>query len=201
MPTFNVHIFREMRIPYQDIEADSPQAAAESCRDFPCEMGCDPVDCDGQTFAARVDVQGVGNTPSHLIYFEPERQRRAAPKLLAACRMIVDRWEHGDLAEAARACSAAIAAAEDTHCPIPPLTALKPYSVLLLYPGHANDTGSETYYAWVKAPDPVAAVAEAQRQAQEANEWDVPENFVDPNGFVPLLVTEGHHYGQPMPNQ
>jgi len=35
----------------------------------------------------------------------------AAPKLLAACRMIVDRWERGDLAEAARACSDAIAEA------------------------------------------------------------------------------------------
>lgn len=36
----------------------------------------------------------------------------AAPALLAACRMVVDRWEHGDLAEAARACHAAIAEAE-----------------------------------------------------------------------------------------
>jgi hypothetical protein len=35
----------------------------------------------------------------------------AAPALLAACRMVVDRWERGDLAEAARACSAAIAEA------------------------------------------------------------------------------------------
>jgi hypothetical protein len=36
---------------------------------------------------------------------------RAAPALLAACRMVVDRWERGDLAEAARACSAAVAEA------------------------------------------------------------------------------------------
>lgn len=34
----------------------------------------------------------------------------AAPRLYAACRMVVDRWERGDLAEAARACAAAIAA-------------------------------------------------------------------------------------------
>jgi hypothetical protein len=32
----------------------------------------------------------------------------AAPDLLAACRMIVARWERGDLAEAARACQAAV---------------------------------------------------------------------------------------------
>jgi uncharacterized protein (DUF4415 family) len=34
-----------------------------------------------------------------------------APKLLAACRMVVDRWEKGDLAGAARACQEAIAGA------------------------------------------------------------------------------------------
>jgi hypothetical protein len=32
----------------------------------------------------------------------------AAPDLLAACRMVVARWESGDLAEAARACQAAV---------------------------------------------------------------------------------------------
>jgi hypothetical protein len=32
----------------------------------------------------------------------------AAPRLLAACRMVVERWEIGDLAEAARMCQAAI---------------------------------------------------------------------------------------------
>jgi hypothetical protein len=38
----------------------------------------------------------------------------AAPALLSACRMVIDRWEHGDLAEAARACHAAIALATDS---------------------------------------------------------------------------------------
>jgi hypothetical protein len=36
------------------------------------------------------------------------RLMHAAPKLLAACQMVVDRWERGDLAEAARACGEAI---------------------------------------------------------------------------------------------
>jgi hypothetical protein len=36
------------------------------------------------------------------------RLMHAAPALLAACRMVVARWEHGDLGEAARACSDAI---------------------------------------------------------------------------------------------
>ncbi len=83
--------------------------------------------------------------------------------------------------------------------PEPPVAsdpANKPYSVLLLYPDHANDDGTETYYAWVEAPDSLAAVAEARRQALAVNEWD----DADPTDFAPLLVTEGHHYGQPMSN-
>jgi len=73
----------------------------------------------------------------------------------------------------------------------------KPYSVLLLYPDYANDSGSETYYAWVHAQDPVTAVAVAQRKALSTNEW---EN-ADPDDFAPLLVTLGHHYGQPLFNK
>lgn len=36
------------------------------------------------------------------------RLASAAPELLAACRMVIARWERGDLAEAARACQAAV---------------------------------------------------------------------------------------------
>ncbi len=42
---------------------------------------------------------------------EGERYARliaAVPKLLAACRAVADRWEHGDLAEAARMCAEAV---------------------------------------------------------------------------------------------
>ena len=38
----------------------------------------------------------------------------AVPKLLAACQAVVDRWEHGDLAEAARMCAAAVRQATTT---------------------------------------------------------------------------------------
>jgi hypothetical protein len=36
------------------------------------------------------------------------RMIAAVPKLLAACQAVVDRWEHGDLAEAARMCEEAV---------------------------------------------------------------------------------------------
>jgi hypothetical protein len=41
----------------------------------------------------------------------------AAPALFAACRMVIDRWERGDLAEAARACHTAVDLAMDGPSP------------------------------------------------------------------------------------
>jgi hypothetical protein len=79
MTKYNVHIYREMRIVYQDIEAQTPEAAAESCRDFPSDAGCDPVDCDGQTFAAVVDTQGDYNANGKDILFAEGQMRLAAP--------------------------------------------------------------------------------------------------------------------------
>lgn len=40
------------------------------------------------------------------------RVMHAGPKLLEACRLVVSRWERGDLAEAVRACASAIAEAD-----------------------------------------------------------------------------------------
>jgi hypothetical protein len=78
---------------------------------------------------------------------------------------------------------------------IPPApTENRPYSVLLLYPDYANDGGDETYYAWVEAPDPVEAVTVARRQALAAQEGLI----FPPDDFTPLLVTEGHHRGEPL---
>jgi hypothetical protein len=255
MMIFNVHIFREMRLVFGGIEADTHEAAAAVARDKATDQADAIDDCDGETIAALVDVAGDEEyEQTRLIDFEPERERKAASKLLAACRMVVARWERGDLAEAARACSAAIAEAEaagiteptpgwidpvrhartwvrtarevlaqpgrtdDVDCllklalsqldaalapagkaqsPTSGDPAKTPYSVLLLYPDDANDGGTETYYAWVEAADPIAAVAEARRQAVVAN--DCAE--FRPDDFAPLLVIAGHHYGQPISDQ
>lgn len=74
---------------------------------------------------------------------------------------------------------------------------LKPYSVLLHYPDYLDDTGNEIFYAWVEAPDSIAAATAAQRQAVAAQSIEID----DPADFYPLLVTEGHHYGQPLFNK
>jgi hypothetical protein len=69
------------------------------------------------------------------------------------------------------------------------------YSVLLLYPDYANDTGIETFYGWTAAATPVQAVAQVQKEATAANGNEI----YDPADFAPLLVMEGHveavHYG------
>jgi hypothetical protein len=81
---FNVHIYREMRLLFGGIEADSHEAAAAIARDKPTGDADDIDDCDGETFYA-VDVRGDDEyEQSRWIDFEPERERKAAPKLLAA---------------------------------------------------------------------------------------------------------------------
>ena len=120
----------------------------------------------------------------------------SAPDLLAACRMVVQRWEFGDLAEAARACQAAVESATGGFSPGGTADAApagsKPFSVLLLYPGHANDGGTETYYAFVYAEDSARAVVAARRQASISQIG----SEIDPDDFAPLLVTQGHHNGE-----
>jgi hypothetical protein len=77
--------------------------------------------------------------------------------------------------------------------------AKKPYSVLLLYPDDVNDSGTETYYAFVEAPDAIEAVAVAKREAVAAQE-ESAENY-EPDDFAPLVVIAGHHASEPLFNK
>jgi hypothetical protein len=79
----------------------------------------------------------------------------------------------------------------------PPAAGCQPYSVLLLYPDYLNDTGTETYYAFVEATDPIDAAAVAKGQAAAEDSPDIG----DPDDFATLLVIQGHHYGQPLFNK
>lgn len=365
MALYNVHLYREMRLFFQDIEAETPEAAAATARAKPTPDADYVEDCHGLDLAALVDVAGDEEfLQSVTIDFEAERIRKAAPMLLAALQAIVDyaeneatsleslnddpetaaeadrawkavaaahravvaakavglvparaeidlqgaldgerqrqpaphllealqraeflmrRVSQGDhrafenLLSAANQARKAIAAAEtaviavtpadidvqavlagrrqiaelwgvldvrtlrpdlteaqawnvlqaarrqydpavgmtwdvlrhhaETLCGAAPATGTgiaaraasgapeprpRPYSVLLLYPDYANDSGAETYYSFVHASDAVQAVAEARRQAAEAQEGGA----IAPDDFVPLLVTDGHHRGE-----
>jgi hypothetical protein len=144
------------------------------------------------------DHATIANVPIDLTDWEANAYLIAAsPRLFAACRMVVERWERGDLAEAARACADAVAQAERHSTPDAAGAATKPHSVLLLYPDDLDATGYETYYAFVEASDATDAVAVAQRQAAAAQSIAID----DPADFRPLLVTEGHHRSEALWNQ
>src|SRR5262249_36133076 len=88
-------LYREMRLLFERIEAETPEAAAAIVRDRLTEDADDISDCDGDTFAALVDVAGDDQyEQSVMIDFEGERLRKAAPELLAALkdahRLILD---------------------------------------------------------------------------------------------------------------
>jgi hypothetical protein len=58
MTLFNVHIYREMRLRFDGIEADSPEAAAAIARQRTADDASIVEECDGITLAALVDEVG-----------------------------------------------------------------------------------------------------------------------------------------------
>src|SRR5271157_1827596 len=88
MTEYIVHIYREMRLTYTGIEADTPEAASAIARGKPTDDADNVEDCDGENLAALVDVAGDEDySQSRIIDFEGEKQRKAASKLLEAVRM------------------------------------------------------------------------------------------------------------------
>ena len=93
---YNVHIYREMRLVYGGIEANSHEEAAAIARDRLTDDADSIEDCDGETMAALVDVQGDEDyRHSRAIDFEGVRERKAASRMLAALTWLLD-----DLADA-----------------------------------------------------------------------------------------------------
>lgn len=272
MVKFNVHLYREMKLLFPGIEAETPEAAGAIAREKPTDDAEDIEDCNGEDLAALIDVAGDEDySQSVTIEFETESQRRATPKLLAALDDILpyavneseslyECWKRDNEESAKQALDACEGAIEQARIAIAeantagitlspagsdagnpaetryvigsaeraywsnaggwgdygaadvftaaeratlrlPLggqwAALKPYSVLLLNPDYINDWGNETYYAFVEAPGPDAAVDAARRQAVAAQEVEID----DPDDFALLLVTEGHHPNEPIFNR
>jgi hypothetical protein len=83
MTLYTVHLYREMRLTFERVEADTHEAAAAIARDRLTEDADDIEDCDGENLAALVDVVGDDQYEhSRIIDFEAERLRKAAPELL-----------------------------------------------------------------------------------------------------------------------
>jgi hypothetical protein len=82
---YHVHLYREMRLSFPDIQAGSPQEAADLASHLPTEEATSIEDCNGDDFGAVVDVQGDEDySQSVTIDFDCERLRKASPSLLSA---------------------------------------------------------------------------------------------------------------------
>ena len=80
MTSYIVHIYRELRLVYGGIEAASHAEAAGRVRDLNAHDADSVDDCDGESFAALVDVAGDQTYErSRIIEFEAECLRKAAP--------------------------------------------------------------------------------------------------------------------------
>jgi hypothetical protein len=98
-----------------DVEAESPEQALaiarERAHDEPAEECNDAYPWDTFSVADEHNIE-------LLAWAEDEvTLRDAAGALLNACRLVLDRWEGGDLAEAARACHDAVAMATANALP------------------------------------------------------------------------------------
>jgi hypothetical protein len=88
MTLYNVHIYREMRLVYEGISAETPEAAAVIARKKPTDDSVEIDDCEGETLSALVEIDGdEEHERSRLIDFESERQRKAAAVMLNALQV------------------------------------------------------------------------------------------------------------------
>ena len=83
MKTYNVHIYREMRLFFPGIVASTAEEAATRAAEMPSGAAEALDDCDGANLAALVGVSGRENCKQNrMIDFDPVRAM--APALLTA---------------------------------------------------------------------------------------------------------------------
>jgi len=100
MTIYNVHIYREMRLYFSAITADTSEQAARIAADKPTAEAEYAEDCDGENLAALIDVAGGDDfTQSVTIDFEAERLRKAAPDLLEALKNLAEQADEDCPAE------------------------------------------------------------------------------------------------------
>lgn len=97
---YNVHIYREMKLRFDGIEADTHETAAGIAREKPTDEANSIEDCEGITLAALVDVVGDEDYgQSRMIDFDEERQRKAAHAMLATLQSLAElrrKWRSQD---------------------------------------------------------------------------------------------------------
>ena len=72
MKTYNVHLYREMRLYFPGVEAESPEAATRIAAEKSTDEADYVEDCEGETLSALVDVAGDAEyLHTQLIDFQP----------------------------------------------------------------------------------------------------------------------------------
>jgi hypothetical protein len=85
MPTYNVHLYREMRLFFTGIEADTPEQAARLVADKATDEADYTDDCEGATTSALVDLVGDEDY-SESVAIDLDPMRSAAQELYEALK-------------------------------------------------------------------------------------------------------------------
>jgi len=83
MPTYNVHLYREIRLFFPGIEADTPEQAAKLTAQKLTDEATTIDDCEGESVAALVDLVGDEDF-SESVTIDLDLEKAVAPELLAA---------------------------------------------------------------------------------------------------------------------
>jgi hypothetical protein len=93
MNTYNVHIYRVMRLYFPSITAHIHEEAARIAAEKPTGDAAYTDECDGETVGALVDVVGDEEyRHSRTIHFETDRT--AAPAMLKALEILITNYPH-----------------------------------------------------------------------------------------------------------
>jgi len=127
---YNVHVYREMRLVFNGIEAGSPEEAAEKARDRHFDDADDWSDCEGESLSALVDLAGDEKCEQSVtIDFEAERERKAGSAMLTALQAFITadamakechEWKWENLEHAFTLAREAIAQADAASIPLAP---------------------------------------------------------------------------------
>jgi hypothetical protein len=105
MTLFTAHYRSDAEWTCQTIHAGTPELALGIARHY-AELNADDFDCH------EIEISAEDGSSCAIWRDEEQRLRFAARDLLNAARLVIERWEKGDLAEAVRELSAAVAKAE-----------------------------------------------------------------------------------------
>lgn len=97
MTLYNVHIYRELRLTFEGIEAMSPAEAATLAQDMPTDQAVAIEDCGGENLRAQVgESDDEAFDRAVTVDFAAERLRGATPDLIELSHEVVTARSAGE---------------------------------------------------------------------------------------------------------